>query len=606
MNLRRVNVEFLLYGLAFLIALSLRFYNLGAAPLTDQEARWALKAYRIANPISSLGEIVIGPQPVYIFLTATIFKLFGSSNFLARFWPAFAGTALVLAPTFFRVKFPRIALLILVFALSIDPGLVTVSRQAAGPMLALSFFFFGISTWVINNRIASGILLGMATLSGPAFYPGAIGMLLAVITFRRFTKQEYRSNLSIENGKSERSEIIQTDEISLHKLENYFLLNRDFIIAASLTVLIFGTFFFQYPQGIISWFNTILIYLQSWFIPSGVALITVVIAILVFQPFALLFCFTGIFHYFTVPIHDHQNQARFLFVSILWLGFTTFLIFLNPSRQMADLSWILVLLWFVAAWELRRYVPENRIEPISLLLVIFVLLLAGLFWYALIMPDQMLVISGLPDIGLRIFMMIGILVIAALALLLVSYGWSKSAVRFGVVWGTGIALIIYSMSLIWGANQIRPNEPQELWSPAPGIQQTALLMQSIDSFSNILVGSSKQINILSTVTNPALVWFLKDYPNSKFSKDINQQELPPLIITSADETFPELQSAYRGQDFVSSIKPAWTGSLPDAFLRWLTFREAPVLKDRIILWARTDLFPDSASEIQPPVIEVIE
>ena len=220
MNLRRINVEILLYGLAVLIALSLRFYNLGAAPLTDEEARWTLQAYRVAKSIPSPEEIVIGPQPAYIFLTATLFRLFGTSNFLARFCTALAGTALVLTPAFFRVSYPRIALIILVFGLSLDPGLVTVSRQAASPILAISCVFIGVGAWVIGKKLVSGIFLGIATLSGPAFYAGAIGLFLAAASFRRIKKQSPIFTLSNDHGKSEKPQISQPNNTSLQKFES--------------------------------------------------------------------------------------------------------------------------------------------------------------------------------------------------------------------------------------------------------------------------------------------------------------------------------------------------------------------------------------------------
>ena len=69
MNLRRLNIETTLYVLALLLALGLRFYQLGASPLTDAEAHWALQAWQVANPGASGAPLEIGPQPAYVFLT---------------------------------------------------------------------------------------------------------------------------------------------------------------------------------------------------------------------------------------------------------------------------------------------------------------------------------------------------------------------------------------------------------------------------------------------------------------------------------------------------------------------------------------------------------
>ena len=136
---RPINLEQALAVLALALALALRFLNLGAAALSDAEARWALQSLALANPSQSTSQLIIGAQPAYIFMTSWLFQLFGGTNFLARFWPALAGWSLVLAPLLFRRQLGRPAALIAAFGLALDPGLVTVSRQAGSPMMALAF-----------------------------------------------------------------------------------------------------------------------------------------------------------------------------------------------------------------------------------------------------------------------------------------------------------------------------------------------------------------------------------------------------------------------------------------------------------------------------------
>ncbi len=75
------------------LPMGLRFVQLGALPLSDYEADWALQALRVVQGLKP----AIGPNPAYVHLTAILFYIFGATNFLARFWPALAGSALVLA-----------------------------------------------------------------------------------------------------------------------------------------------------------------------------------------------------------------------------------------------------------------------------------------------------------------------------------------------------------------------------------------------------------------------------------------------------------------------------------------------------------------------------
>ena len=61
MDIRRINSEIILYTLAIVLAVGLRFYNLGAPPLSDEEARWAMQALQVARPALTGGDFVIGP-----------------------------------------------------------------------------------------------------------------------------------------------------------------------------------------------------------------------------------------------------------------------------------------------------------------------------------------------------------------------------------------------------------------------------------------------------------------------------------------------------------------------------------------------------------------
>jgi hypothetical protein len=53
---------------------------------------------------------------------------------------------------------------------------------------------------------------------------------------------------------------------------------------------------------------------------------------------------------------------------------------------------------------------------------------------------------------------------------------------------------------------------------------------------------------------------------------------------------------YLGQDFIFQVFPGWTQVLPNDLIRWLAYREAPLVQNQVILWARTDLFPGGILE----------
>jgi len=185
-----------LYFFAFLLAVALRFIQLGALPLTDIEANWALQALALAR-----GEkILLGVQPGYILFTSLPFYLFESTNFLARFVPASAGSFIIFLPYFLhKIPHPNLppkgegtvlspleeerrerargrVAIIAAFLLAIAPGLVAVSRQANGTMLAVTFGAFAWGLWQNGKIRWAGAFAGIALLGGPSVWMGLLGI----------------------------------------------------------------------------------------------------------------------------------------------------------------------------------------------------------------------------------------------------------------------------------------------------------------------------------------------------------------------------------------------------------------------------------------------
>ncbi len=152
-------LEHAIYAVALVFAIGLRFLNLGALPLSDYEATWALQALRVTQGLHP----ALGPNPAYVHLTSILFYIFGGTNFLARFWPALAGTALVFAAWFLRGRIGRIPAIVLAFGLAIDPGLVAMSHLAGGPMLAVTCLVFAGLMWLEGHRSFAGFFAGLAT-----------------------------------------------------------------------------------------------------------------------------------------------------------------------------------------------------------------------------------------------------------------------------------------------------------------------------------------------------------------------------------------------------------------------------------------------------------
>jgi hypothetical protein len=207
---------------------------------------------------------------------------------------------------------------------------------------------------------------------------------------------------------------------------------------------------------------------------------------------------------------------------------------------------------------------------------------------------------GLPTLSI-LLLVGGVALIAAIATLLVAIGWTPRLARQGLVWGLLAALAIAQIANTAGVSQLRPASALELWTPIPGIGQANLFMKSVGDLSAWHTGlrTSVAVTIVTEVDQPALEWALREY-DVRMVKALAAEDQPPVVITTGEVTSLELTAGYRGQDFIWQQYPAWNRSLPDDWLRWLAFREAPLVSSNVILWGRIDIFPEGGPAAEAP------
>jgi len=588
MKSSRINTEQVLICLAITLALVVRFLNLGSAPLSDSEASWALQALEVTHGKGLNSQITIGPQPAYIFMTSLLFELFGASNFLARFWPALAGLLLVFLPVIMRKQIGRPVALIAVFGLAIDPGLATVSRQAGGPMMALAFSIVALGLWINRRTISAGILSGLALLCGPTVFHGIIGLGIGLLFFYYFQRRDQSARTPANSGDpkftAQPAEDNQGDVRTIPTLRNG-------LIAFGITTLFVGTYSFRFPQGLAALFQSLVEYLNGWIAAANTNPLTLLAALVIYQPFALVLALIAIGRWLFSQNKRTVRENALLLVSLFWLLAGLILALAYPGRQVTDLVWVLAPLWSLAALEFEHYLPEVPVSLVSGLHAGLILILASLFWNSLVSTDQMATGGNISPVWIRAALLLGILALGVLTAVLVAMGWSGETSQQGTAWGLTGAALVYLLAVLWSASQLRANQPAELWGTSPGTGQADLLDSTLIDLSNRNTGLARDIGIVSVVDSPSLRWVLKDYPNAHFSAALAAEETPPILLTALEGDVPSIAATYRGQDFVWRTWPGWTGVFPEKFIEWLTFRKAPVTSEKIILWARSDLFP---------------
>lgn len=560
MQKRQFTYENLLYILAFALALAVRLLNLGKHPLSDFEAGWALQAWDLG-----LGQLAVpGPQPGYLSLTSIFFAVFGSNDAMARLWPAIAGSLMVLSPLAFGEKLGRKAALILAFALALDPGLVALSRQAGSPIVAISFIVLTIGLAYQRKPAWSGICFGLALLGGPAVWLGLLGLGIAWLLSRL-------AGVSLETRIPESGEPPQPPVEFIRK----------WMLFTVGTILIVSTRFFTYPAGIGAWAESLGEFLRAWVQPSAVPALRLLVATVAYQPLMIIFAIVAVFL-------TWKRDRAFTMGLGLWGLVTLGLAMAYPGRQVGDVAWMLVPLWILAAKALADCFDNWIKNPIALAQAGAIVVLLALTWITL---------SGLrfaleESRNLRLLIILGIVALAGLSTAFVGLGWSWKIARAGAVLGIVASFSIYGISTMMSATQIRPNSPAELWSPTPGTGQAQLLVDSLRDLSLFYAGEESSLEMTSLIDSTSLRWALKDFSAVSYATALGDGILPPVVIADPGSENLPWSATYRGQDFPWELHPGWDGVLPVNWVDWLVLRKVPLQKDMIILWARSDLFPE--------------
>jgi hypothetical protein len=582
------------FGLAFMLGLVLRLARLGAIPLSDAEAAWALQSLNLVRGLP----VEIGPQPGYVNLTALFFFILQSSNFAARLLPALAGSALVLAPLLFRERLGEKVTLALAFALALDPGLVALSRQAGSPILAVTTLILAWGAWRNGFLRLAGFLAGLALLSGSSLWFGALGLGLALLLARAFAP-----------------------EISF-KFEKEHV--RPAALFALGTYLVLGSFFLLAPGGLSASLASIPAIFTALQELTDVTALRMLSALVFYQPLALILALVQLGRL------RSQRNAMVIFLGF-WLFAAILLALAYPARQISHLAWALIPLWVLATLEVVRWVqpikpviemraeriPESlhlnedafvspadqptsfNIHPVkvsdgiweTLGMAALTLILISFAWLNFI--GISLHTFDQPTLQLRWLVTIGALILLALSAILVAFGWSTRVAAYGTLWGSLTALSLYSLAMTSFSANLHPAPSVEMWPDGPQAIPAPILLNQIDDLSEFSHGSAQALKItLIGIESPALNWLLRDWQLSE-AQALSIASSPDLLITNQSFTGPELETAYRGADFLLRLYPGWNQATSAEWLRWIVLHELPQGQEPVLLWARSDLFPDS-------------
>jgi len=568
-------LEHAFYALALAISVGLRFVQLGALPLSDYEAGWALQALHVIQGLKP----AIGPNPAYVHLTAFIFYIFGPTDFLARFWPALAGCILVLSAWLLRGKIGRLPALILAFGLAIDPGLVAMSHLAGGPMLAITCLVLTALFWMNGRRAAAGFFAGLALLSGPSVWLGLLGVGIAWAFGSGVGKPA-------PAPAGEKSAPAGTDSGPARFRPQEVRLALFWGIG---TLVIAGSLFFLSPKGLPAIVASLGTFLHGWYTLSDVPLWRPLLALPAYEILPLVFGIAAAVRGILKRDTDTLRLAIWALVALL-------LALIYPGKQTGDLVWALLPLWVLAAMELGRhfdFAGNNLWEVAAATAVVLAFVVFG--WLNLASITNMDLASDTAHT--RLWLMAAVVLLIVLSMLLVGTGWSVSVACLGTVWGGVIVLTLFTVAMTTGAAGLRQPLTVELWQPEPRTGRVDVLLKVATQISDLNRGDGAQLPL--TILNedsPALHWLFRYWQVQDVSA-LAPDATPALIISPSGNL--SLSVKYRGEPLVLHETGAWDKVSPADLLKWFIYRQLPLQQDNVILWVRDNLMLDSQDTPTP-------
>ncbi len=537
----------------FLAGILLRFTQLGNAPLDEGEAQQALAAYNLSEGNPATGSEV----PIYTILTSLSFSLFGSSDWLARFWPALIGSSLVLLIYLLRELLGRASALTLAAGVAVLPAFVATSRFAGGDVFVL--LSLGL-IWLSLDRQRwqlLGFALALALLSGPALLVGASILLFCLVLLFTFFRKSNSSQWLLTRW----------TEIS-HSIDR-----RAVAIAFLVSLILLGTAFLTRFNAFGLVGSSLASFVQSWGGGQGIPLNLFAFSLLKDATPWLLIALLALF----TNRKDNPSHQFFL----IWLLIAIVFLLIFPGRRAEDLVWLLLPCLGLAAALFERWLklPKENQVPIWATFALLILLMLFQWLNFARTSNAEILMAGLVAGGI-------LLLVTLLAMVLIGGGWSMEVPLHALAMAAVLGLSLMALAQSSRIGRDHPLTPNLLWRGGVSAGQANLLQQSLMELSTLNYGRTQELTISNRVDSAAMVWLLRDWNTSP-----EEVASPDVIITLAEASGPEEGAAYRGQDFVWVRQVSWGQTAPPNIFAWLLYHKGPIATQNVALWAREDLFP---------------
>ncbi len=579
---RAAGLDATLWTVLALTAAGLRLAALAAAPLNGREAEQALAAFQAAQ--GTVSDAAAHISPLLFHLNTLLFFIGDGGEAMARLIPALAGVGLTLTPLFLRRYLGRWGALGTGLLLALSPSALFASRTldgtmpaALGVMVLVGCAAAFLDRWRLGLVTAGALGLAVALTAGAAGWGLLLGLLIALGIGLWMWREQVGWLWPLLRPALGRGAAM-----------------------TGLGVLALGSGLGLHPAGLAAVGEQLLDWLARFRAPATPAVAPLPI-LLAYEPLILVFGLAG-----AVVASRRQHTAGLLLA--FWAAIGALQVALMPSRQPADLLWLLLPLAGLAGLAIEalvnsllthgRWLNEGLYLPISLILWAHGGL--ALAHYAHSDDPVSLILAGL-TILLQLVLLAAFGFAVTVPTVEESMEWllqqgSGVMLRAGTL-SLAAVLLAITISTGWGLAYLRPSDPRELpvADPIAGEVRTLSQVARQVSAQAAAMETGLPVTFLGQ-PDPTVAWTLRHFEQRVVER--LGDETPPLVIAPAESALP---AGYVGETFPLRRvwHPDWSGR---ATMLWWLYREtsAPAISGQIVLWVRDDLPPVLTTDDRPP------
>lgn len=542
-----------IYLVLLLIAILFRFGSLGTPGLSDWEATHALQALELSRGMAT----IIGSQPGYVGLTTGLFSIFAANEFWARFWPAVFGSFLVLIPLLFRKHLGRVPALVLAGLITIDPLMISLSRNAASSIMGITCFLAGIGFFLNRKPILSSLSWGVLISAGTEIWIGVFAFLISFFAFK--------------------------SAFDLNEEKIQFSWKKLIIPGVALGILITSQLMIH-PNGISGIGTSLAAYFQSWQDSKTIDLGHFLLESLLLQLPLILFGMVA-------AVSGLIRKDKLIGFLTTWWAIAFITVLINPLRNTLLLGWASIPLLCLTAKLLTKFFTEVRFDSkwIGIGQIVFsFFMVATAFFYLMNITnspevDPILFRNKLVAVFLPLILLIAITV-------LFTWGWNSPSAKNGLLTTLAVLGVLMIISNGWKATGWTSPIHMQLWKTDKTVTGDRILMTELSDLGRWTSGQANGLEIeVSGLFSPSLDWALRNIKEVTHSDQVNLNTTSEVLITSTGSQFGAAAS-YRGQKITWSQTPDIYNMTMWAWIKWLVYRQAPLESQEVLLWARNDLF----------------